>query len=182
MLENRKSFNLRTNRFDNEQYTNIEYSCMQIKKNLKSLNIEKEHFTNFCTSMGCQKYRIIKKIYIENKSNVNILDKYFLSDELINDKEKNDAYKINRLKRIINNVGEPLTFLQIINNVIKFKYKEDEEIQLYVFKDGKVLNLILIDLYHLGIFAKKNGKYIWKDMYNRHKRDKCNLKHIKNFR
>lgn len=64
-----------------------------------------------------------KKIYIENKSNVNILDKYFLSDELINDKEKNDAYKINKLKRIINNVGELLTFLQIINNVIKFKYK-----------------------------------------------------------
>ena len=179
MLENRKKFNLRTNRFCKEQYETIEYSCMQVSKNLKSLNIENEYFTNFCKSNGCKKYMTIKKLYLENKSKINILDKYFLSDELINDKEKNDSYKINRLKRIIQIFGENLTFSQIINNVIKFKYKYDEEIQLYVFRNGKILNLVLIDLYHLGIFARKNGKYIWKDMYNNHKKDKCNLMYIK---
>lgn len=173
MLQNRKTFTKRYNRFSNPHNMEISYSCLQMKKNLKSIKSEEYSFTNFCSSMGCKKYKIIKKLYLENKENINILDKYFQSDELLSNNKK-----IERLRNLFNIIGENISKNEIIYNVSKFKNNEDNEIQLYVYRKGKVQNLLLIDLYHLGIFAKKNNKYIWQQKYDKHKNDKCDLFNI----
>ena len=109
-----------------------------------------------------------------NGSNIDIINLYMNADELINEKKK-----IERLKTIIEkNIGRSLTTNEMIENIYKFKHKEDKEIQFYFYYDGKVLNLVLIDLYHLGITALKRGKDLSTIQYQKNKKNKCCLSNI----
>lgn len=173
MQENNR-FLLRTNRFNCPEIVDKKFSCIQVKKNFKSINIPKEKFTNFASSMGSKKYKLVKDIYIKYLNKSNIIDMCFYADELIYEKSK-----IDRLKTIIEaNIGREISKDEIIKKVWKFKNKEDVEIQFYFYYDGKVLNLLLIDLYHLGIIAQKNGRYIWENKYLNNKGNRCCLSNI----
>ena len=99
------------------------------------------------------------------------------ADELIN-----DGNKIIRLKKIIEkNINKTLTKNEMINNIYKFKHIDDNEIQFYFYYDGKILNLVLIDLFHLGIKALKNGRDIFKIRYDQNKSNKLCLSHVINY-
>lgn len=173
-MQENSTFNLRTNRFGNVEMVEKRYSCIQLKRNMKSIHLSDKNFTNFTSSMGSSKYKKVKEIYRDFTNNTDIINKYFQPDELINEKEK-----IQRLKSIIEkNIGEELTIGEIINNVQKFKCIDDKEIQFYFYYKNNILNLILVDLYHLGIFAQKNGRYIWQAKYNKAREYKCCLSNI----
>jgi len=172
-MQKNNRFALRINRFSNPVFIQRTYSCVQIKKNFKSLNLDNEKFTNFASSMGSQKYKLVKGIYIDFLKNVDII-KQFELDEIIYEKAK-----IERLKNIIStNIEKEVTDSEIVNNVLKFKNRTDKEVQFYFYYDGKILNLLLIDLYHLGIIALKNGIDISERQYLKHKDDKCCLSNV----
>ena len=98
----------------------------------------------------------------------------FQADELIY-----NSYKIGRLFNIIyQNTGLKLKRSDI-SKIYKFKYSEDDEIQLYFYFSNGILNLILVDIYHLGIVAKKDGKYRWIEKYKSKRRYKLDIANIK---
>ena len=167
-------FIIRKNRFLNPIMIDKSYSCIQLKKNLKSINLKEQKFTNFAKSMGSKKYKIVKEIWEKYNNKSDITNQYMEADEMINEKNK-----IDRLEKIISeNIGRELTKSEMINNIFKFKHKEDKEIQFYFYYNGKTLNLVLVDLFHLGIVAMKNGKYIYNSQYLNNKDNKCCLSNI----
>lgn len=173
-MQGKNRFVVRENRFTNPQYIEKSFSCIQIKKNFKSIHIPEQLFTNFSKSMGTKKYMLVRDIWNLYKNNSNIIDSYMDADELINEHKK-----IERLRDIISkNIGEEITKTAVINNIYKFKHKQDKEIQFYFYFDGKVLNLVLIDLFHLGITALKNGKDLSELNYHNNKKNKCCLSNI----
>lgn len=173
----KNSISIRRNRFDkrNCRFENEEYACLKFKKNFKSIHDEQNKFTNFDRSYGTRTYKELRKIYKEFKDGVNILDKYFIGDELILDK-----VKIGRLRRIFYNIsGIGFTNVDIIKNVWKYKHKTIPRLQLYIYKEpNKELNLILIDIFHLGIYAQKNGTYHEKNIYLQNKDNHVDIKDI----
>ena len=176
-MQENNSFLLRSNRFKNPELSEKSFSCIQLKKNLKSIHLSEEMFTNYIKNMGTEKYRKIKNIWEKHKLNSNIINLYMNADELIN-----DGNKIIRLKKIIEkNINKTLTKNEMINNIYKFKHIDDNEIQFYFYYDGKILNLVLIDLFHLGIKALKNGRDIFKIRYDQNKNNKLCLSHVINY-
>lgn len=173
-MQGNNRFVLRENRFINPIYTEKRFSCIQLKKYFKSIHVPEKLFTNYCKSMGANKYKLVRNIWNNFKNDTDIINLYMNADELINEKKK-----IERLKTIIEkNIGRSLTTNEMIENIYKFKHKEDKEIQFYFYYDGKVLNLVLIDLYHLGITALKRGKDLSTIQYQKNKKNKCCLSNI----
>ena len=173
-MQGNNRFTVKKNRFTNPVNVDKNYSCIQLKKNLKSLNIEEQYFTNYSKSMASNKYRLVKEVWQKYKNHSDITSDYMIADEMINEKKK-----IDRLKDIISrNTGQKITNQEIINNVFKFKHKQDKEIQFYFYYDGKILNLVLVDLFHLGIPALKNGIEVAGKQYLNNKRNKCCLSNI----
>ena len=169
------SFSLRQNRFSERiEVIDKEYTCVQYKKYFTSVKNEKEMFTNFISSLASLKYIILKKIYRSFNNNEDTLGKMFQADELIY-----NSYKIGRLFNIIyQNTGLKLKRSDI-SKIYKFKYSEDDEIQIYFYFSNGILNLILVDIYHLGIVAKKDGKYRWIEKYKSKRRYKLDIANIK---
>ena len=176
MLEGNK-ITIRTNRFTNHPSIMIrEYTCIQMKKYLKSIKSANEKFTNYASSAAAKKYKKVKSLYEANKVNSDTIGDNFIADEI--NYQKN---KIDRLIRIIyENTNILISKKDIINKKIrKYKNNEDKEIQFYFYSaDEKVLNLLLVDLYHLGIPALKNGKDVWNLNYSNHENDKYCLSNI----
>lgn len=173
-MQGNNRFTVMKNRFTNPVKIDKDYSCIQLRKNLKSLNIGEQCFTNYSKSMASNKYRLVKEVWQKYKNHSDITNEYMIADEMINEKKK-----IDRLKDIISkNTGEKITNQEIINNVFKFKHKIDKEIQFYFYYDGRILNLVLVDLFHLGIPALKNGKEVASRQYLNNKKNKCCLSNI----
>ena len=175
-MQEKNSFTLRMNRFINPVTVDKSFSCIQMKKNLKSVHIDKQLFTNYSKSMASNKYRLVKDVWEKYKNNSDITNECMIADEIINEKKK-----IDRLKEIIfQNTGKNITKVEIVNNVYKFKHKQDKEVQFYFYYDGKILNLLLVDLFHLGIPALKNGVDVSERQYLNNKRNRCCLSNIVN--
>lgn len=173
-MQESNRFTVRVNRFVNPQNIEKVFTCVQMKKYLKSINLSDEYFTNYSKSMASNKYRLVKEVWEKCKNKSNVTDSCMLADEMINEKNK-----IDRLKKIImENINKEITNQEIINNVYKFKHKEDKEVQFYFYHDGKILNLILVDIFHLGIPALKNGKEVYKNKYLTNRKNKCCLSNI----
>lgn len=162
-------FNEAECRFDEEQY-----SCLKIKRNFKSIHDKDNKFTNYEKSCGTDSYAELRKIYKDFKNGVDILNKYFIGDELLSDKKK-----IERLMNIFyNNTQETIKYYEIVNKVRKYKHKEIPRIQFYIHRCNNELNLILVDIYHLGIPGKKNNKYIDDRIYRKNMNNKTDIQRI----
>lgn len=156
MLKDINSFTMRRGRFSNSPaLEQTPYKTIKFKKYFKSIRNEKLLFTNFAKSQSCKEYVKLKELYKELTTKKINLDKYFETDELIN-----DYRKINRLKEVIEkNIEDSISYNEIVNNVCKLKDKEYKEIQFYFYMLNNELNLLLIDIHHLAIPAKINGEY-----------------------
>ena len=174
-MQQNNSFSLRQNRFTNRiKIQEKWYNCLQYKKYFKSVHEENEMFTSYVKTMGSEKYKELKDIYKSFLNNEDVLGKKFQADELI----YNDS-KITRLFNIIyENTGIKLTRIDV-PKIYKFKYNEDDEVQFYFYLNNGVLNLYLVDIYHLGIVAKKDGKYRWKEKYKSKRAFRLNISKIK---
>lgn len=145
-----------------EQYN---YKCFCFNGNLHSIKLEEEKFTNFLSSYDNKLSNILKEVFEKL-----YLEEYDFLEEFVLDEYEASEYteESKRLKRIIikaNNIDK--NKLPRIDKFkpARYKMKQDKRydgIRLYVScnKDG-VIDLYLVDLYHLGIDAYNytTGKY-----------------------
>lgn len=174
-MQQNNTFTLRENRFTQRVKTTTKsYTCIQYKKYFKSIKNEQEMFTNFVSSLASKKYKELKLIYNSFNIKEDVLGKKFIADEL----QVNNS-KTSRLLNIIHQNTEKVIEKNELSKILKFKNIEDSEIQLYFYSENGVLNLYLVDIYHLGIVAKKEGRYMWKDKYKSKQNCKQDIAEIK---
>lgn len=165
----------RKNRFtDNTLFIPKEYNSFCFNGNLKSDNFGDLNFTNFVNSKEKKKYKDLKMLCIELLNCTNALEKHFIADEV----KTSSTAKIARLNNIISRVNKEEINIQ--NQILKFKNREDPEIQLYIQNDDGELKVLLIDLYHLGIeaFNLKIGKWDLLGAYRANKECKYDISNI----
>lgn len=129
-------------RFESEPIKEIKF------KNYYSKNLKEYNFTNFLKENGdFNKKEILKEINLNN--NIKYLEKKFELKELHESKAKTD-----RVLNIINSYSN--TNVDDICKIKKYKNISDKEIQLYIIKNDNDYEVILIDIYHLGIPSEKH--------------------------
>lgn len=178
MQEDINRFTIQRGRFSgNPLYEQIPYKTIKFKKYFKSIKNDKLFFTNFAKSQACKEYVKLSELYKELSTRKINLDKHFQIDELVNDYET-----INRLKQIIEiNIEKSITYREIVNNVCKLRNREYYGVQFYFYRLNNELNLLLIDIHHLAIPAKINGKYYTERDFNIKKRYKEDISNIARF-
>lgn len=143
------------NRADEIKYENI------LLKNDFSINLPNEMFTNFVSSSSDGDLEQKKCLHDLKNKFVKDFDVFESGFEIIELIGENDNLK--RLLRIINHY--PSNNFSTWVGIIKCKNKRCTGFQLYLYIKDKTLNIILIDLYHLGLTADnhKNGQLIRND-------------------
>lgn len=152
------------NRFKKEE----KVLTLRIDGNFKSLRIKEEKFTNYYESNKSIEYQILKQMYGDYKSGINILDKYFNEPGYLC-LGPGQTEKINRVFRISINATRKFIRHEEIGNIFKMDLKKEycnDKIRFYFKKENEELNLLFIDLFHLGILTKNQ---ILENEYNRYK-------------
>lgn len=158
MLSNRTNrfktniLNKKTRRFSEVEYNNVELL------NDYSVSDDDLYFTNFLSETGhnTMKNRF-KTVYNDIVVNPKNIDNYFEGTELYS------AVSNQRLIDIINLYNMNLTVCDV-TNILKYKSRDsDKGFQLYIKKDNNILEIVLVDFFHLGIpseFQKIRGGHI----------------------
>lgn len=139
--------------------TPFQFEEFNFNGNLHSNKIEKEKFTNYIKGYGENRYYQILTTLFDKLYR----DHYYLLEEFQLDENNYSEFspETRRLKRIImevNNIKKS-EFVPEINELIPVKRLKEEEkryqgIRLFVhITENGVIDLYLIDLYHLGINA-----------------------------
>ena len=146
-FSNRKSMFARMGKFGDRAHE-IQYKQIFLKNNY-SINVADEFFTNFISSdanADNKQKECLKKLKNKFIKNFDIFETGFEIIELIGDNKN-----LKRLLNIINTYQD--INLTSCAGVIKCKSKKNTEFQLYLTKQDETLNIILVDLYHLGLPA-----------------------------
>lgn len=176
IVENRFVTSKKIARFqENEHLEEIEFGNLEMDFAMKSINLEKEEFTNKCKSLASEQYKTIKELYYRYKNGENILADFCCEDLLPFD-------NINRLKEIIkyNLLGKEIPIYEIY----KFSYKENNKIRFYIKNDNENLKVVLIDLFHLALPSKRGYKTkeeMQKETYLVNKSNSININLIKKY-
>lgn len=169
----------RKNRFKRE-FEETEYSQVKLVNNC-SIKVSDEHFTNFLSENGTMDEKTLleklcKSVILENQN----IDRFFDNDELYE-----SIITTQRLLNIFNNYST--MNLTDITGIIKFKSKENSAIQFYMKENGDTLEILLIDLYHLGIPSEyrkiKSGQMIkvdYKKVFEKKEKNNYCISHITN--
>lgn len=185
IVKNRLNNNLQNNQFkhrinkvirDNTGILKSEpykFKYFNFNGNLHSEKIEKEKFTNYLSSYENTLYKILEGIFNKLQK-----DEYEFLNEFELDEYEASEYtgESQRLKRIIANVNR-ISNIDELPKIDKFKpvkrlRKEEKRydgIRLFVHtREDGIIDLYLIDLYHLAIdaFNFKTGHYDLDRNYN----------------
>ena len=141
-----------------------------ILTNINSICIKDEYFTNFLPSTdGKQDLKEeIRNVFNNLIQGKGLINKYFEPRDLTN----KESLKIKRVERIIKSYGT-IAELDLLK-IRKYKNKKETGFQLYTRKiDENRIEILLIDLYHLGILSEYK-------MANNGNKIKVKLESIKN--
>lgn len=122
-----------------------------ILTNINSICIKDEYFTNFLPSTdGKQDLKEeIKNVFNNLIQGKELINKYFEPRDLTN----KESLKIKRVERIIKSYGT-IAELDLLK-IRKYKNRKETGFQLYTRKiDENRIEILLIDLYHLGILSE----------------------------
>lgn len=163
----------------NRRFEDTDFKSFDFEKGLKFINDKVNHFTNFATSEDEETYNLIVDYYIQYVENG---DFSFLTEFKI--ENINPGERIDRLLDIISKVQKTKYKKQDLPFIYKYKSKKYGELRFFIKVSKKNISLLLIDLYHLGIFGRKiqNGKQIIipiEKNYKKHKHNQCSLSKIK---
>ena len=152
------------NKFSDRKYNDIRKSTVfenrgfpkdehkeYILTNINSICIKDEYFTNFLPSTdGKQELKEeIRNVFNNLIQGTGLINKYFEPRDLIN----KESLKIKRVEKIIKSYGtiDKIDLLKIR----KYKNRKETGFQLYTRKiDENRIEILLIDLYHLGIISE----------------------------
>lgn len=141
-----------------------------ILTNINSICIKDEYFTNFLPSTdGKQDLKEeIRNVFNNLIQGKELINKYFEPKDLTN----KESLKIKRVERIIKSYGT-IAELDLLK-IRKYKNRKETGFQLYTRKiDENRIEILLIDLYHLGILSEYK-------MANNGNKIKVKLESIKN--
>lgn len=119
--------------------------------NINSICIKDEYFTNFLPSTdGKQDLKEeIRNVFNNLIQGKELINKYFEPRDLTN----KESLKIKRVERIIKSYGT-IAELDLLK-IRKYKNRKETGFQLYTKKiDENRIEILLIDLYHLGILSE----------------------------
>lgn len=142
---------------------------------MHSINLEDEKFTNFFSSEAAKPYKTILELYNKYQENYDILRE--LKNQELN-------YGSKKEKRLYEIVAKSLSIdVEELKKytIIKYKsIKEDERTRIFVMKKKgeNVLDVCLIDPYHLGIpskYRKKEPDEVVNIIYSKNKKNKLSL-------
>ena len=151
-MQNR--FNNNKSRFFKSSFDSSSISKISFEQGLVSKNIKDFQFVNYANSQDEIVYNIVVDCYIR------FLEKdYSFIDEFEMD-ELTEGYRVDRLLDIINTVQNSKYTKKDCQYILKMKHNVEKPLHFYFKKSRNNLNLILIDLYHLGIYGSlfKNKK------------------------
>ncbi len=170
-FSDRKSMLARMGKFGKRAHE-IQYKNIILKHNY-SINVADELFTNFISSnpnADIKQKECLQKLKNKFIKNFDIFETGFEIIELIGDNQN--------LKRLLNIINTyPDINLTSCAGIIKCKSKHNTEFQLYLTRQDETLNIILLDLYHLGLPANnlirgnliRNGEDNIRKIYNKRK-------------
>lgn len=171
---------IKYNRFKgNSKYLPLNFNRFDFERGLKSVDLKEFWFINKASSQKEEVYDMLLNMYIKCLDNdFSFLDD-FGGEELLLD------YKAERLLNIINKVQKSKYKTKDLKNIYKFKNQQNKELHLYIKESRGNLSLLLIDLYHMGIYGDKivDDKAItipMEKIYKRHKNNMCMLDDMKN--
>lgn len=159
--------------FDKSNINRINFERGLISKNIKEFN-----FVNYANSQDETIYNIVVDYYIRYLGG-----DYSFIDEFEMDELKPN-YRVDRLLDIINSIQKLKYSTKDCQYILKMKHNEEKALHFYFKRNKNNLSLLLIDLYHLGIYGSlfKNGKeYVVpiERIYKKNKHNKVDLSQIK---
>ena len=153
-------------------------SKFDFEKGLISKNDEENQFVNFLKYNDEQGYKIVEEYYLRYLyGDYSFLDEFEL-DELTR------GDRVERLLSIIKNVHKIKYTNRDVPHIIKLKSVKDKRLHFFIKKSRNNLTLILIDIYHLGIYGThyingKPQKTSIRKIYRRYKDNKIDLADFK---
>ncbi len=151
-----------------------------LNNNFKSKDVEPDKFTNFIEGTLCREYKILKSIKSDFKSGIDIKDKYFKEIKLV-ENGPGQKEKIDRLLRIINRISGEIIIRDAMVGIWKANLKEeysDNRIRFYFIFRNDNLELLCVDVFHLGILTRGQAEEINR-LYLNQKNNSHNICNIK---
>lgn len=168
--------NIRKNRFNsNTTFEPFYFKKFDFEKGLKSINNKKLLFTNNAKDETEDTFNSVLNMYLSYLEN----DLSFLTDDFLADEILLGDRAI-RLIKIISEIQKTKYTKNDLKNIIKLNNKNNPALHFFVKLSRNNLNLVAIDLYHMGIYGDKKGVTIpMERIYKRHKKNNCGLERIK---
>ncbi len=177
-INNSNFVNIRYNRFtSNSSFLPMNFKSFDFKKGLKSIDYKEEKFINKASCETEFGYDAVINMYFSFlNGDYSFLDD-FIGDEILND------YKADRLLKIISKVQRTKYSSNDLRKIFKFKYINDAKLHFYIKESRGNLSLLLIDLYHMGIYGEnivnhKVRTIPMEKIYKKYKSNKCMLDDI----
>lgn len=150
MLNKFNNSKFQNNRFE-KQYRYEDYNITDFSFGLKSKNIPEHHFTNFAKDYEDKAYNMVLQYYIQYLEH----DFSFIDDFEFEEDSLNKGYRVDRLFEIIRQIQKIKYTNKDCRYILKMKNIYNKELHLYFSYHGNNLKLILVDLYHLGIYGER---------------------------
>lgn len=166
------------NRFSKPTFNSSSVNKVNFERGLISKKNKKLNFVNYANNQNEKVYNIVIDYYIRYLEN-----DYSFIDEFEMD-ELSGGERVDRLLDIINYVQNTKYSRKDCQYILKMKHNEEKPLHFYFRRNKSNLSLILIDLYHLGIYGSlfKNGKeYVIsvERIYRRNKNNEIDLTELK---
>lgn len=177
----RKRSSCHTSSFNKSIFDIKLISSFNFEKGLISKDIPEYSFNNFANSTSDEEYNLVINYYIGYlNGDYSFLDNDFDMDEDI----LQFSDRVKRLFNIIYKVQNTKYYEKDCQYILKMNNNINKNLHFYIRKNNFNISILLIDLYHMGIYGERyiNGKkkpIRMERLYKHHKDNKYNLSEIK---
>ncbi len=182
MLKTINTINVRYNRFKkNTRFENIPFNKFDFESGLISVDLPKHSFINKASSEKEEIYDCVVDMYLSYLENDFSFINGFQGDEILLD------FKAERLLDIIKEVQHQKYKIKDLETIIKFNNINYPQLHFFIKKSRNNLKVLLIDLYHMGIYGDliedgKAKKITMQKLYKKYKNNEYYLDDIKKIR
>ena len=166
-------------RFSNEKHDIInkdEYVITEFNGGLISKDLPPLYFTNYAESELDAGYNIMMDYYIRYlDGDTSFIDDFYFDEEGIS-----KGYRAERLLKIIKSIRNIKYTSKDYPFILKMNHKHNDTLRLFWSHHNNNLKLLIVDLYHLGIYGKPNNKPVpIQKLYKSKKNNTVSLERIK---
>lgn len=170
-------FSQTNNKFSKQLLFSSSIDKIDFERGLVSKNVSEFNFINYANNQDEYCYNLVLDYYIRYlDGDYSFLDEFEMDELTIN-------YRVDRLLNIINYIQKTKYKEKDCKYILKMKCLKEKPLHFYFRRNKKNLSLVLIDLYHLGIYGSffvdgKEKVVSIERIYRRNKNNECDLKEI----